>query len=424
MKNIKLPYYKDLMELNISENNLKNILVSKAHEFKVEFGEKKLIKKALENPLSSKKLRDIAVGKDKVVLITSDHTRPLPSKITIPILLDEIRKGNKSADITILIATGLHRATTEEEMIDKFGREIVEKENIIVHDANQKNTMKYICKLPSGADLAINKIATEADLLVTEGFIEPHSFAGFSGGRKSILPGISSKETINENHSAKAVGHINSNTGILNGNPIHEDMVNAAKKVGVDFIFNVALNDNKKIIAAFAGDINKAHLAGCEFVKKISGLPKSESEIVITTNGGYPLDQNFYQSGKGIGTASDFIKKGGVIIMVSSCCDGIGGNHFKQFMLGDTVEELLKVIKNIPPKKTIEEQWAAQLLLDILSNHKIILVTTYLDHELIKEMNLIPASNVNEALTMAYEIMGDDASVTVIPDGVSIMAIK
>lgn len=412
------------MELNISKKNLKGVLESKAHEFKPKFGEKQIIFNALENPIASKKLSEIAVGKDKVVVITSDHTRPVPSKITLPILLNEIRRGNSSADITIIIATGLHRATTKEEMIEKFGRKIVNEEKIVVHDAKKEEDMKYICQLPSGAELYINKLAAEADLLVTEGFIEPHAFAGFSGGRKSILPGISSKETINENHSARAIAHANTKTGILQGNPVHEDMIYAAKKVGVDFIFNVCLDSDKKIIAAFAGDIDKAHLEGCKYAEKMSGITESKSDIVISTNGGYPLDQNFYQSGKGIGTASDFIEDDGVIIMVSSCCDGIGGNHFQKFMLGGNIEELLDNINKIPPKETIEEQWAAQLLLKILSKHKIILVSTYLEHDLVRKMNLIPASDVNEALEIAYEMKGRDASVTVIPDGVSIMVIR
>jgi nickel-dependent lactate racemase len=186
----------------------------------------------------------------------------MPSKITLPLLLKEIRKGNPSADITILIGTGLHRVTTEEEQRAMFGDQIVNEESIVVNDAFNEESFQDIGMLPSGASCEVNRIALDADLLVTEGFIEPHFFAGFSGGRKSILPGVCSAKTINENHSYKAIAHPKATAGILEGNPIHEDMLAAARAANLDFILNVTLNQNKEISQAFAGDLQRAHAAG------------------------------------------------------------------------------------------------------------------------------------------------------------------
>lgn len=262
MKTISIPYYTSTLDLHVDEANLKAVVTAKMHEYKAGKTEVELVHEALEHPIASPRLRDLAKGKQKVVLVTSDHTRAVPSKITLPILLDEIRQGNPDADITILIATGLHRPTTEEEQRRMFGDAIVDHEKIAINNAFDPDQFIHMGVLPSGADFNVNKLAAECDLLVTEGFIEPHFFAGFSGGRKSILPGICSQETVNENHSYKAISSPYANTGVLEHNPIHEDMLAAAKMVNVQFIFNVALDGQKKIIAAWAGDLEKAHAEG------------------------------------------------------------------------------------------------------------------------------------------------------------------
>lgn len=421
LKRIKLPYYKGHIDLNIDEKNLKGVLISNAEEYKVNKSEEVIVKEALEKPINSKKLRELARDKDKVLIITSDHTRPVPSHITLPILLKEIRAGNRNADITLLIATGLHRASTRDEMLKKYGEEIVNNERIVIHDAFKPEEMVELGNLPSGRPCRVNHLAVDADLLVCEGFIEPHFFAGFSGGRKSILPGVSSEETVNANHSARAIAHPLAKTGVLKGNPIHEDMIYAARKAGVDFILNVALDSNKKIINAVAGDVNDAHLEGCKFLDELSGVNRIMSDIVITTNGGYPLDQNLYQCPKAISAAVECAKENGIIIMVASCIDGLGGENFGNLMLKGKPYELLEYIESIPDEKTISEQWCVQKFADILMKYKIILVTSYLDHDVIRKMNIIPSSSIDEAMEIAYELKGRNASVTVIPDGVSVI---
>lgn len=424
MKTIQIPYYTSTLPLHIEEKNLKAIVSAKLHEYKSDKSEERLVLDALENPIGSPRLRDLAKGKNKVTLVTSDHTRPVPSKITLPILLKEIREGNPDAEIVILIATGLHRATTPEEQRRMFGDCIVDNEKIVVSDAFDPSQFVYVCPLPSGADFNVHRLAAECDLLITEGFIEPHFFAGFSGGRKSILPGICPQETVNENHSYKAISSPYSNAGILEGNPIHEDMIYAARKMNVQFTFNVALDGEKKIIAAWAGDLEESHMEGVAFVRKWSQCASVSGDIVVTSNGGYPLDQNLYQSPKAVATAEACAGDDGVIIMCCSCFDGMGGTHFEKLITMGSVEEIDEYLAKIPPKETIPEQWCPQIYARILKKHPVILVTTYLDHEEVRKANMIPASTPDEALEIAYRMKGKDAQVVVIPDGVSVLAVK
>lgn len=424
MQTIQIPYYTSTLDLHVEEKNLLQVVTAKMHEYDPGKSEVELIREALEHPIGTPRLRELAKGKNKVVLVTSDHTRAVPSKLTLPILLEEIRSGNPDADITILIATGLHRATTEEEQRRMFGDAIVDHEKIAINNAFDPTQFTHVCTLPSGADFNVNKLATECDLLITEGFIEPHFFAGFSGGRKSILPGICSQETVNENHSYKAISSPYANTGVLEHNPIHEDMVCAARAVNVQFIFNVALNGEKKVIAAWAGDLEQAHAAGVAFIRKWSQCPGITGDIVVTSNGGYPLDQNLYQSPKAVATAEACAGEDGVIIMCCSCADGMGGTHFAKLIKMGTVDEIDSYLSKIPPKETIPEQWCPQIYARILKKHPVILVTTYLDHEEVRKANMIPASSPDEALEIAYQMKGRDAKVVVIPDGVSVLAVK
>lgn len=332
MRAIEIPYHTGHMTLHVAEKNLRAVINAKIHDYKPEKSQEALILDALENPIDTPPLWELSKGKNKVVLVTSDHTRAVPSKLTLPILLGEIRKGNPAADITILIATGLHRAPTQAEMRVMFGDAIVDREKIVVNDAYASADFVHVCKLPSGADFQVHHLALECDLLLTEGFIEPHFFAGFSGGRKSILPGICSKETINENHSYKAIASPYASTGVLAHNPIHEDMAFAAKAVNVQFTFNVALNGAKKVIAAFAGDLVSSHAQGVAFIREMSQCSGIIGDIVVTSNGGYPLDQNLYQSPKAVATAEACAGEDGVIIMCCSCCDGMGGTYFEKLI--------------------------------------------------------------------------------------------
>ncbi len=264
MKTLSFPYGKEFLTIDISEDRYKGEMVSGLHSYHTEKSQEVLVDEALANPVGSPPLSVLAAGKKKVVLIASDHTRPVPSKIIVPRMLAEIRKGNPDADIAILIATGCHRESSHAELEDKFGPELM-KEKIIIHDCDSSE-MVNIGKLPSGGDMIINRMAAEADLLVSEGFIEPHFFAGFSGGRKSVLPGIASRKTVVYNHNAEFIAHPKARTGVLEGNPIHIDMLHAARSANLAFICNVVINAEKEVIYAVAGDCDTAHRKGTDFL--------------------------------------------------------------------------------------------------------------------------------------------------------------
>lgn len=424
MQTFSIPYYTSTLPLHVAEENLKAAIFAQAEEYKPTASQENLVREALRHPIGAKPLHELAADKQRIVIVTSDHTRPVPSKITLPILLEQLRRGNPQAEITILIATGLHRATTHDEMVQMFGEKIVASERIVINDAFCDGDFDFVRVLPSGAELWVNRTALDCDLLLTEGFIEPHFFAGFSGGRKSILPGICNAATVNENHSYRAISSPYAVAGVLEHNPIHEDMVCAARAVNVQFTLNVALDAQKKIIAAFAGDVEQAHVAGVTFVRSLAQCPAVEGDIVVTSNGGYPLDQNLYQSPKAVSTAEVCCREGGVIIMCCSCVDGMGGENFEKLIRRGTVEEIDSYLSQIPPKQTISEQWCAQIYSRILKHRRVILVTTFLDHDLVRQANMIPASTPDEALAMAYEMLGSEAKVVVIPDGVAVLAVK
>jgi nickel-dependent lactate racemase len=421
VKNILLPYGKEFLSYDIPDSRFKGELVSQMHHYKATKNQADLVRGALENPVGTPILGVMAEGKKKVVLIASDHTRPVPSKIIVPQMLAEIRKGSPDADITILIATGCHRETTKAELESKFGPEIMNREKIIIHDCDSGD-MVYLGKLPSGGELHVNKIVVETELLVAEGFIEPHFFAGFSGGRKSVFPGIASRKTVVYNHNAEFIAHPAARTGVLEGNPIHADMLYAARKVSLNFICNVVINAEKEIVYAVAGDCDHAHRKGCEFLLSKCKVAPAIADIVISTNGGYPLDQNIYQAVKGMTAAEATVRKGGVIIHLAKSNDGHGGPEFyKTFAEEKNLDRMLETIIKTPRDNTRVDQWQSQIFARVLKHAKIIYISDAPD-EMVRELHMIPAHSIDQAVRMAEEILNNlNASITVIPDGVSVI---
>lgn len=320
------------------------------------------------------------------------------------------------------MATGYHRESTQEELIAKYGREIAENEEIVMHISTKDEDMISIGQLPSGGECLINKVAAEADLLLAEGFIESHFFAGFSGGRKSVLPGIASYKTIMANHSGDFIDSEKSRTGNLTENPIHEDMLYAARTAKLAFIVNVVLDGEKHIIGSFAGDMVEAHQVGCDFVRELGTVKKIESDIAISTNGGYPLDQNIYQAVKGMTAAEATNKNGGTIIMVAACGDGHGGQGFYDNLANvSDPQEFLDAAINTPRPETVPDQWSSQILARILVNHKVILVSDQVDPDLVTGMHMHLAKTFDEALEKAFEFEGEDAKVVAVPDGLAVI---
>ena len=306
-----------------------------------------------------------------------------------------------------------------------LGAEIVEKENIYIHDCDENDMLVSIGTLPSGGECTINKLAYDADLLVAEGFIEPHFFAGFSGGRKSVLPGVCARKTVLANHCSEFIANENARTGILENNPIHNDMVWGARQAGLDFIVNVVLNNKKEVIYAVAGDMEQAHKKGTDFLSSLCGAKAHPADVVITTNGGNPLDQNVYQAVKGMTAAEATVKKDGVIIMLAKSNDGIGGDHFyHQLADEEDISKTMSLFLSRGRNETVPDQWQTQILLRVLEHARVIYVSD-MDDETIKKMHMTPAHSIDEAISKARELLDKkELEIVAIPDGVSVIVEK
>ncbi|MEA4889956.1 MAG: nickel-dependent lactate racemase [Clostridiaceae bacterium] len=425
MRQIKIPYAKEHLLLEVEEERLKAVLEPNPDSDSSsdpDRDEASIVRRALAEPVESRRLSDLAAAAAHVLLITSDHTRPVPSAITIPILLEEIRRNNPAVQIKILVATGCHRPTRPEELLGKFGETVFHQEDIVIHDSRDRAHLIDKGRLPSGGELWVNDLVDWADLVVAEGFIEPHFFAGFSGGRKSILPGICAAETVLANHCAEFIASPQARTGNLEGNPLHRDMLFAAQAAGLAFILNVALDADKKIINAFAGHPDLAHRKGCDWIGKRALVRRREADIVVTSNGGYPLDQNIYQSVKGMTAGEACVREGGVIIIAAACEDGHGGEaFFRWFSEAASPTEVAAKIAMIGRQDTRPDQWQAQILARVLGRCAVIIVTDRCDPQIIRAMHMQQAHDFTEALVMARSIVGSRADLVVIPDGVSVI---
>jgi len=415
---ISLPYGNEDLKLDISP--YKQVTVLESKPYICETSETEEIQRALENPIGSKKLSELCKDKKNVLLITNDMTRPMPSKITIPALIAEIKRINKDIGVSILIASGLHREMNRQELIDKMGAEIVSNYPVLVHNAYDNESLVSFGEISTGNILYLNKAVLEHDLVIAEGFIEAHWLAGFSGGRKSIFPGIAGADTIMYNHSPKNVEDQGARPGNTWNNPAHLEFIESARKAKLAFILNVVLDREKNIVKAFAGDSEKAHDEGCEFVRDMMEVVCEEADITISTNSGYPLDLNLYQSCKGMDTASYVTKENGVIIMCSYCKEGIGHGGFAQVLEMDMEpQEILNKLRSGEVK--IYDQWGAQVILNLLTRFKIILVSS-LRQDVVEKMNMIYASSIEQAMKIALSFSHDQPLINIIPEGPVIIA--
>ena len=416
---IAFPYGKTHLTYDFDEVK---VLTSSIEEYDPGKSESQLVAEAMADPVGGIKLQELVKDKQNIVIIASDHTRPVPSKVIMPPMLAAIREGNPDADITILISTGCHRETTKEELIAKFGEEIVEKEKIVIHNCDDTENLVNIGTLPSGGQCIVNRIAVEADLLLAEGFIEPHFFAGFSGGRKSVLPGIAARETVLANHCSEFIDHPCARTGILEGNPIHADMLWAAKQAKLRYVVNVVLNGEKQVIYAVAGELEAAHKKGTDFLSSLCGVETEPADIVISTNGGYPLDQNVYQAVKGMTAAEAAVKEGGVIIMLADSSDGLGGDHFYHQLADEKdINKTMDLFLSRGRNETVPDQWQSQIFIRILQKATVIYISN-MDDAIVEAMHMIPAKDLTDAMEKAKQLVKKEKpGIIAIPDGVAVM---
>lgn len=424
-----IPYGKGTLPLEIPAGQVEGVLTSRVDKIRSDRGEEEIVRDAMAHPYGGTTLKELAAAARTCTVIISDHTRPVPSRVILPPMLAELREGNPDIDITLLVATGCHRGTTATELEAKLGTDIYRNEKIVIHDATDPDRNEKIGVLPSGADLIIDKTASRTDLLVAEGFIEPHFFAGFSGGRKSVLPGICDKVTVFGNHCAQFINSPAARTGILADNPIHIDMVSAARQARLAYIVNVVLDEEQKVAAAFAGDPFAAHEAGCGTVLQYFRVQAKPADIGVTSNGGAPLDQNVYQCVKSMTAAEATVKDGGPIIICAECADGIGGESFYRALRDcKDAQSLLAQISQVPQAETIQDQWQVQILARILIHHPVIMVTRPELAAAVREMKMHYAPDLEEALQMACRMAADtgcraaqEQKITVIPNGISVI---
>jgi nickel-dependent lactate racemase len=387
--------------------------------------ETKAIRNALREPIGTPPLQDLVRRDDTVAIVFSDITRPQPRKRMLPVLLEELAHV-LSENIVLINALGTHRPNTEGELIDMLGREIAKGYRIVQHNAWDKGNMVYLGPTSFGHETYINGVYMGAKVKILTGFIEPHFFAGFSGGPKAVLPGLADERSVLGNHDAEMIGHPKATWGVTEacpelgrrGNPIWEEMREMAAKTEPTFLLNVTLNKNKEITAVFAGDVWQAHAAGTVFARKSVMVPVPEPfDIVVTTNSGYPLDLNLYQAVKGMSAAALVVKEGGSIIAAAECWDGIPdhGEYKNILKMADSPQKLLEVIR--APGFLMQDQWEAQVQAQIQLKADVYVKTSYLSDEQIREALLLPCHSIEETLAQLLERYGPDATICVLPEG-------
>ncbi|MFC1954206.1 nickel-dependent lactate racemase [Chloroflexota bacterium] len=370
----------------------------------------------LESPIECQPLTDCIHEGDKVVILVTDNTRACPDDRLLPPILAKLEKKIPVDNITIMIALGLHPPLDKKALIKKLGSDIVENYRVVNHDVNDTTHLGFTSR---GTPVEINSRVIEADFRISTGFIEPHFFAGFSGGRKSLAPGVFSVRSAHINHGYKMIEHPLSRTGILRGNPIHEDIVEQAKMAKLGFIVNVLMNKKGGITHVVAGDPYIAHERGCELERGISTVALDHKvDITITTNGGAPLDLDLYQTCKGIDTASRITGDGGIIIIASSCKTGVGPEEF--FNLHTSANSAREVLQNIRRNSPTGVQWQNQILARAQLKNDIYLVSN-LDDRLVESMMMLPVPTIEEGIERAFQTLGRDAEIAVIAEGPSVL---
>ncbi|WP_425058852.1 Lactate racemase [Sporomusa carbonis] len=412
MKQVKLAYGKNGVMISVPDEA---VVIEPRNLPQLE-DEKTAVLAALREPIGALPLKEIVKGKERIAIVISDLTRPTPNYKLVPWILYELADIPKDKFV-IINGTGSHRANTREELVQMLGQEIVDTVKVINHDAFNDDELVKVGTNTYGSEVYLNKTYVESDCKIVIGFIEPHFFAGFSGGPKGINPGIAGIRTILDFHNAKMIGHPNSTWGVIEGNILQDAATQNCLLAKPDFMLNVTLNDNKEITQVFAGDVIKAHRIGCEFVKEHAMYAvDAPFDIVITTNSGYPLDQNLYQTVKGMSAASQIVKKGGSIISVSECSDGVPdhGNYAKILQMRNTPQELLEMIND--ESFSVFDQWQVQAQAMVQLKADCYLYST-LDPETVRKAMFKPITSVEETIDSLLAKYGKEARIAVMPLG-------
>lgn len=407
---IKFPCGDGHLAASVPTRNLAYVLTAK--DVPGLENEREAITTSLRSPIASPPLINRISRNDRIAVLVTDNTRPCPEERLLPPVLAELERKVPRENISIIIALGLHPPMTRQEMVAKLGEEIVANYRVLNHDVNQTANIGTTSR---GTPVDINTRVIEADFRISTGFIEPHFFAGFSGGRKSIAPGVFSVRSAYKNHGYAMLEHPGVRAGNLKGNPIHLDMVEQAKMARLDFIVNVLLNKKREITHVVAGDPFQAHEQGCRIESEMVGVAAPYPvDISITTNSGAPLDLDLYQTCKGIDTAAQITRPGGIIITVSACSAGLGPESFRELhAAANSPEEVLREIRR---KEPIGVQWENQILARTQLKNTVYLMAG-LEDSVVRDMMMTPVRSVEEGLEKAFTALGKEAKIGVIPEG-------
>jgi nickel-dependent lactate racemase len=372
------------------------------------------VERALKEPIGSRRLSEIVKPEHKIAIVVDDATRSAPSHVMVPPILDELNSaGVRDENVTIIFGCGTHRAVTSEEAVRLLGENVVKRVKTISHDCKAQDLVYVGTTAKYGTKVYLNRVFAEADVKILTGDVCLHYYAGYGGGRKSVLPGVAGEETIKANHAMLL--HPNAKTGVLDGNPVHEDMVEAAKMARVDFILNVVTNSKGEVVRAFAGDMERAFYEGVRLVDEMYRVPVDRrADIVVVSPGGYPADVNLFQAYKGVDSALEVVKRGGVIVLAAECSEGHGSQAFYDWMVKF---KDLKAVEREIKRNFVLGGHKAYYLMKALQKAQIILVSAMPDYYAVNVFRLKTARTVNEALSEAFKIVGENAKVWVMPYG-------
>lgn len=378
--------------------------------------EKAAVMQALRTPIGARPLRESVRPEDKVAIVISDITRPTPNHKLVPWLLEEL-KHVPDEQFVIINGTGTHRDQTREEFVEMLGQEIVDRIRIINHHCHETTELARVGESAFGCDVLLNKEYVEADFRIVTGFIEPHFFAGFSGGPKGIMPGIAGIETIETFHNARMIGDPLATWGNMRGNPLQQMASEVNRMCPPNFLLNVTLNKEKAITRVFAGELFAAHAEGCAFVKEHTMVAVPDRfDVVITSNSGYPLDQNLYQAVKGMSAAHQIVKRGGTIICAAECSDGIPahGQYADILRMRETPQDILEMIQDPSFRKYDQWQVQKQAVIQVWAD---VMVYSMLSDREVTEAKLTPTSSIEDSLEQLKQKYGSNMSVAVMPLG-------
>ena len=412
MKQVQLAYGKTGLPVNVPDS----AIVVEPRHLPALADDKAAVVAAMRNPQGTPPLKSMVGKDDTVAIVISDITRPTPNHKLVPWIMEELDHVPRE-NFVIINGLGTHRANTQEELAGMLGWDIVNTVRIENHDAFDDAKLVRVGRNSYGSEVYFNKTYVEAKFKIVTGFIEPHFFAGFSGGPKGINPGVTGIKTILDFHNAEMIGHPLSTWGVIEGNILQDAATQNCLMAKPDFMLNVTLNGEKQITGVVAGDVIAAHREGCKFVKETAMYAVDEPfDIVVTTNSGYPLDQNLYQTVKGMSAAAQIVKQGGAIISASECSDGVPdhGNYAKILKMRDTAGELLEMICD--PEFCLFDQWQVQVQAMVQLKADCYLFST-LDPQIVKNAKFTPIDSVEATLQQLCQKIGPQVRVAVLPLG-------